>query len=460
MLKSLIFATLLSAIFVGAEQAHSKDISINELESYKAQAKYDDKIAMQLAFAYFRGSQGVPKDRDKAEQWFKKLANNEHSSYRQEAAYLIATLYMGVENHDIDHKEAEKYFKIASIGVKKDKYNDAPYRAAMLTKNNKDYLLLLQQSANADYLPAIVELVNAYMQHQRVTENDNALVRWLRVAANKGHVEAQAMLGNLYFTGNKVYQDYERAYYYLVRAAEHNNAEAQAKLGLIYKLGLGTKKNSKKAELWFKRSYQGNNIIAGENLANLYIESKDKIKQSQGVALLKKLAEAGSKPSAQLLISIYQKGKLVIKDKKQLAHWQYLFKHNKAKEAYLIGANKNNNGEDKIYKSSSTAINLEKKGQIYFEKQDYVQAIKYLKQAALLNLPSAQFNLALTLIRQGQKLKDTSYILTAYAWAKIAKDNAQPNAQTLLDNIENAFEAQMIEQALRQYKALKKEIKK
>ncbi len=458
MLKSLIFVVLLSLIFT--EQAYSKNITANELKSYEAQAKYDDKIAMQLAFAYFRGSQGVPKDRNKAEQWFKKLANDERSSHRQEAAYLLATLYMGVENHEVDKKQAEKYFKIASIYVKKGKYNDAPYRAAMLTKDDKEYLLLLQQSANADYLPAIIELVNAYMQHKRVKANDNALVRWLRVAANKDHVEAQTMLGDLYFTGNKVYQDYERAYYYLVRAAEHNNAEAQAKLGLIYKLGLGTKTNIKKAELWFKRSYQGHNIIAGENLASLYVQSKDKTKQSQGVALLKKLAESGSKSSAQLLISIYQKGKLVTKDKKQLAHWQYLFEQNKAKEAYLIGANKNKTGEDKVYKSSSAAINLESKGQIYFEKQDYVQAIKYLKQAALLNLPSAQLNLALTLIKQGQKLKDINYIITAYAWAKIAKDNAQPHAQMLLDNIENAFEAKIIEQALRQYKALKKEIKK
>jgi len=102
MLKSLTFVVLLSLIFT--EQAYSKNITANELKSYEAQAKYDDKIAMQLAFAYFRGSQGVPKDRSKAEQWFKKLANDERSSHRQEAAYLLATLYMGVENHKVDKK--------------------------------------------------------------------------------------------------------------------------------------------------------------------------------------------------------------------------------------------------------------------------------------------------------------------------------------------------------------------
>lgn len=328
----------------------------------------------------------------------------------------------------------------------------------MLTKDNLLYISSLEKSALMGYVPAMLELVTAYIDKKRVKANDNALVKWLKRAADEDHVQAQNLLGNLYFDRDKVYQDYERAYYYLLRAAEHRNSEAQAKVGLIYKLGLGTKVDLEKARKWFELSYKAGNHIAGENLAGLLLTSAKDGESKRGLSILTSVAKSGSKSAAQKMVRIYQEAKLVEKNDKQLSFWQQQHQNSQDEASEVIGLNKTVQGQEKVYKASSKAVNLYAKGWQFLKDKRYDKAITHLEQAALMDLPAAQLDLAIALIQQAKQLEDYSLYLTAFAWVKIAANNQEESADKLLAEIEGVFDAKMLHDGLLQYRDIKHRI--
>ncbi len=448
-------------VLCGTNSAVANNLSAAQLAYFEKEAKLDDKIAFELAHVYLNGSQGVTKNPEKAVNLFKKLADNySEDGIKVKSAYILGVLYMGQQEHVVDHQQAEHYFKIAAEGATKDSLTDAPYHFAMLTKNDKAYIEFLEKSALLGYVPAMVQLVTAYSEKKRVKTNDNALVKWLRMAADEDHIEAQNLLGNMYFSGDIVYQDYERAYYYLIRAAEHRNPEAQSKLGLIYKLGLGTKVDLVKAQKWFELSYKTGNVIAGENLAGLLLSSEKQEEVKRGLSILESVAKLGSKSAAQKVVSIYQEGKLVKKNAEQLAFWQQQYQNNKDDHSEVIGLNKIEQGEEKVYKASSKAVSFHAKGWQFLKDKDYDKAIPLLKQAALLDLPVAQLDLAIALIQQAQYLEDEALYLKAFAWVKIAANNQQERAGELLSEMQNAFDTRMLQKALSQYRDIKGRIAK
>ncbi len=355
---------LLSISLLYLDFSHAKNLSTRELAHYEREASIDNKIAFELAHVYLQGSQGVTKDQVKAVKWFQKIAEGYSNDYlKEKSAYVLGSLYMGAQDHPVDHTQARRYFSIASKNIKETALIDAPYHFSMLTQDNKLHIEYLEMSARADYLPAILQLVSIYLDKKRVAPNDNALVKWLKLAADKEHVEAQALIGSMYFDGDKVYQDYERAYYYLVRAAEQKHTEAQAKLGLIHKLGLGKKVDLKNARMWFERAYASGNDIAGENLANILLYSKVEGERNKGLEILAVVAESGSKSAAQQMIVIYQDGKLVTKNAEKLNHWQTVFNNSEESASTLIGLNKATKGGDsKVYQAPSKAASYYAEG--------------------------------------------------------------------------------------------------
>jgi TPR repeat protein len=437
----------------------ANDLTPAQLAYYEEEAKLDNKIAFELAQVYLNGSQGVKKDLNKAVKLFTKLANGYSSdAISGQSAYMLAVLYMGQKGHVIDHQQAENYFKSASEASTKKLLTDAPYHFAMLTQDDKLYISFLEQAALLSYVPAMVELVRAYSDKKRVSANDNALVKWLRMAANEDYVPAQALLGKMYFNGDKVYQDYEQAHYYLIRAAEHRNDEAQATIGLIYKLGLGTRVDVIKAKKWFELSYKSGNPVAGENLAGLLLVAKEKESVQRGLKILEDVASAGSKSAAQQMVVIYQEATLVEKNESKLAFWKKKHQQSKDDSSQVIGLNKSEQGETQVYKADSKAVSLYADGWQLLKDKNYRQAIPLLEQAALLDLPAAQLNLAIALIQQAQKLKDSSLYITAFAWVKIAANNKQEKASELLFDMEAAFDTKSLHDGLIEYKHIKTKI--
>jgi len=124
----------------------------------------------------------------------------------------------------------------------------------------------------------------------------------------------------------------------------------------------------------------------------------------------------------------------------------------------VIGLNKPEQGEGKVYKAASRAVDLHTDAWQFLKVKNYTEAIPLLEQAAILNLPAAQFDLALTLIHQAQKLEDNSLYITAFAWGKIAANNKQEQASQLLSELEDSFDTRMLHDGLLKYRDIKEQI--
>jgi TPR repeat protein len=461
----LAFFILWSYLF--SSIAMAAPISPQKLAQLEQQAKDDYQAAFQLAYFYMKGTDGVIKNHAKAKKLFEMIVNAYAGNYlRDKSAYMLGRLHSGNEGHDIDKEKAYFYFEITVSNFTESGLTDAPFLLAQVTDDDKNYIKYLELAANQDYLPAIIALASAYLEPKRVKPNSNALIKWLTRAADLEHAGAQSLLGNMYFDGSNVYQDYERSYYYLVRSAEQNNSNAQAKLGLIHKFGLGRKKNIEHAKLWFERSYKNGDKVAGENLALLLFDTQltdehynENIKH--GLQIMSSLAEEGVKSAATFMVKAYQDATLVKEDEQQLTYW--LAVNNKIPDknnTQVIGLNQQS-GDSKVYRAPAEAVNFYQQGWQYFDQSDYEQALVLFEKSAFLNYPIAQMDTAITLLKLAKEAKvseQDSFYITAYAWIKIANDNKQERADTLLSEFESAFDHRMLKAGLTEYKKIKNRI--
>lgn len=451
---------LIGSYFVHSPSSFAVVQSSIKLSELTEQSEYSARSAYDLGLAYLHGKDGVEKDLYQAVQLFERLAyDNGIGEISTKSAYILAVLNTGKYNHEKDLKKAQFYFSIASDYSSENLYPDAPYHYAMLTQNDTEYIKALEKSALLGYVPAMLELANAHNTSERIKGNINAMVRWLRMAADNNHVPAQAVLGRMYFKGDHVYQDYKRAFKYLSKAAEQGNSDAQASLGLIYKLGLDKPIDLKKARHWFRESYTAGNLDAGENYAGILLNSPNEDDVRNGINVLKEIGEQGIRSALLKLVSIYQEGKLVDKNAKLLAHWQKLYAESGEDTTGIIGLNQSEQGDTIVFTTSAEAVELHKKGWQLLKEGKYQNAIPLLEQAALLDLPIAQLDLAIALIQKAQTEDDTDSYLTAFAWVKVAANNKQAKADELLANMQDSFDLDMLENGMAQYKAIKGKVK-
>ncbi|NTS77036.1 sel1 repeat family protein [Catenovulum sp. SM1970] len=434
-------------------------LSAADLAHFEEKAKLDDKIAYQLGHIYTFGLQGVDKDLTKAVHYLTEVVEPYYARENPvvaEASFLLAALNSGFEGHKVDEKASLKYFKYAADAGHK----EAPYRYAMLTKDDAEYKKYLEIAANYNQLPAILDLVSALYQGKRIKPNDKALVKWLRKAADLGHANAQALLAGMYFNGDLVYQDYQRAHDYFVKAAIQDHPQAQAQLGLIYMMGLGRDADLAKARKWLEAAYDQGDMTAGENYAATLLDHQDKKMKQKGINILKQVAKQGSKSAALKLVDIYQAAEIVEADPSELAKWKKVYDNTTEEQGQIIGQNKQTHGvSDTVYKTSPEAIKAFENGLKALESAQYLKAIELFEQGARADLPVAQLNLAIANIKHAQQAQDEAFLYQAYAWVKIANDNQQQGADKLLADIEGFFGSKELEQAQKTYQSIKQTLK-
>ncbi len=464
-MKKLIVVALALGVALsplGMTQAQAKDWTKEQTAWIQNEAKTDNPSALQLGYAYFKGEWGVQKDLTLAVKWLSKAADAYVSDKlsKEKASYFLGSLYAGQEGATVDLEKAAHYFKQASEHIEKTKFTDAPYHFARATTNDKLHIEYLRKSAVAGYMPAMYELAKAYEGGIRTQVNDEGYIYWLTKIAETGDAPAQAILGEAFFHGNKTYQDYDRAYQWLVRAAEQNQADAQLTLGLIHSEGLGREKDTKKAILWWQRSGAQGNVIAKENLANLLAKSTNKQEQAKALTLYNELAETGHKGAANQLAALYEQGEaLVEKDKAKAKYWR-----EKAAlmsddiQTVIIARKQNQANDDSSYKANSDSLALYNKALAHLNNKEYDPAIVLLNKAARLNLPAAQHNLSLAYFKVAQLKKDPKLLVLSYAWAKVAAKNGMKDSDKLVEQLGEVLNTKMMEEGLRQYRALLEEI--
>lgn len=134
----------------------------------------------------------------------------------------MGIIYSGTEHIPIDHKEAAKFFKLAS---------------------------------DQGHGQALCHLAARYKQGgQGVPQNDKEAFRLFLLAAEKGDSDGQGNVGLMFKQGRGVKQDYEKAKWWYEKAVEQRNVTATMNLGNLYAEGKGAWKDLAKAQRLFRKA--------------------------------------------------------------------------------------------------------------------------------------------------------------------------------------------------------------
>lgn len=186
---------------------------------------------------------------------------------------------------------------------------------------------------------------------------------------------AHYKIANNYYTGNGVVQDFTLALRHYKYSADTGNIPSQNNLGAMYLSGEGTIVSITNAQKYFKIAADNGSIQSQYNLASLYLkEHTTKYSKRQAVKYLEMAVIGSYIPAINLLASIYQYGKIGIKQDLS-----------KSIALYIVSADKNSapaqNELGIIYSTVLTPRNHQK-------------AIKYFTMASLAGFTEAKYNLA------------------------------------------------------------------
>ena len=179
-----------------------------------AAASYDDAL-----LAYNKG------DFPTALRQFRSLA--ERGDTRSQDA--LGRMYARGEGVPKDRNEAEKWFKMSS------EQSDA-----FMSYNHGDFetaLRVYRPLAEKGQVLAQYILGLMYANGHGVPESYPEGLKWLTKAAEQGEAKAQFSVGVIYFKGLGMAKNYAEAFKWYKRAADQGNATAQYNLGAMYAKG-------------------------------------------------------------------------------------------------------------------------------------------------------------------------------------------------------------------------------
>ena len=159
-------------------------------------------------------------------EWWKKVAEDESYSGRNDALAILAGFYYDGEGVEQDKDKA---------------------------------IELLKESAELSSAVGQFGLGDCYFHGDGINQDYGKAIDLWQKAAEQNHVEAQFNLGLCYYEGSGgVTKDFATAAKWWEKAAVQGFADAQRDLGLCYEEGKGVVQNHEKAvELWTKAAEQG-----------------------------------------------------------------------------------------------------------------------------------------------------------------------------------------------------------
>jgi TPR repeat protein len=244
----------------------------------------DVQAQLALAKAYDLGD-GVPKDEEKAVQWWEKAAEHGNVS-AQVSLGGVYSLGAGVPKN---YAAAVRWWKKAAeqgdvtaegnlgtayglgMGVPKDEVESVRWhtkaaengnaasqfslgmfylQGAGVPKDETEGVKWLRKSADQGNAAGEFWLGASYYSGTGVTKDTGEALRWYRKAGDQGYAAAQYNLGQAYNLGNGVEKDTAEAARWWQKAAEQGLAKAQYNLGLAYHDGIGVQKDNAQAYFW------------------------------------------------------------------------------------------------------------------------------------------------------------------------------------------------------------------
>ncbi len=214
LLAALMLLSCLPALAEAGENASTKEITFDDL---LAAAEGGDITAMlQVALAYYQGSDAVEKDYQTAYIWFLKAAKQGHAA----GQYNVGVLYMS--------------------GV----LGEPDYDAA---------LHWLEKAAAQNYEYALINLGAMYASGLGVEQNTAMAEEYYTMAAELGSSTGWLQLGQLRYAGSEP-DGKEQAYECFLKAAELDDAQAAYNLGVMTANGEGVEADVNAALVWYTKA--------------------------------------------------------------------------------------------------------------------------------------------------------------------------------------------------------------
>ncbi len=149
----------------------------------------------QIGYMTYQG-EGVPVDKAKAVQWYRKAAVQGN----RDAQYNLAVAYA---------------------------FGDS------VARNDAEALLWYRRAAEQGSAIAQYSLGMSYALGEGAAQSDEEAIKWYSAAAEQGYADAQYKLGNIYREGNGVERDLTEAMHWYKLAAAQGHREAQADLAAL-----------------------------------------------------------------------------------------------------------------------------------------------------------------------------------------------------------------------------------
>jgi TPR repeat protein len=230
---------------------------------------------------------------------------------------------------------------------------------------------------------------NEIVNHQALSLDETSemsnelLLTKLEKSAKSGDARSQFSLANMYHNGIGIRADEKLAFYWYTQVAEQGFASAQFNIANGYYHGIGTTKNLTKAQAWYKKSAEQDFITAQYNLAVMYrLGEGSEVNNEEAFRWYRRAAKLGYGMAQLTLAKLYETGVGTTQSDVQAQVW------------YLKAA-KQLNPEAQFYLA-----------EFYKQRNDYVQAVFYYRQASEQDYVLAQYALAMSLLEGTGVIKD------------------------------------------------------
>ncbi len=249
---------------------------------------------------------------------------------------------------------------------------------------------------------SIFEKGMKYYNGEGVKQNKYEAFQLFKKAAENGHAEAQFAVATFYEIGeeNVVEEDENEEIKWLKLAADDGNGKAQCKLGCLYRNGEVVDKDELLALKYLKMSADNGCLDGMYELAMGYLldflnEKATRDNNNQFLSILKMAAQKGHCPSQYLLSGAYKNGWCNVKeDKREAFRWTKKAAENESTHPESIRSL--SMAFDWWNSHRNAMFDL---GRYYYfgddVEEDYDEAFKWLKKAALADHTKAQGMLAL-----------------------------------------------------------------
>ncbi|MGR3344774.1 MAG: caspase family protein [Paracoccaceae bacterium] len=187
--------------------------------------------------------------------------------------------------------------------------------------NNFDAAIVACELAVEDYpnVPRFwAQLARAY----RAGEEYEKALKWQQKAVDADYLAAVVNLGQMYLDGQAVQQDYDRAHELFTYAADREEPASFTALGWIYRAGVGVEQDYREAMHWYARGAEKGNDWAMTNIAEIHQTGKGFPRDPQkAVEWYTRAAKSGELTAQTRLARMYQTGDGIPQDFEKAKFW-------------------------------------------------------------------------------------------------------------------------------------------